>query len=253
MTIYRIDNNGRSLVYRVNTGSRGADGVSSYLHLAFADDNIGTGFNFIDGVYIGTLVDTEITSSDDKNKNEQEPDIFIESGRFIAANHAVLVAPVLELLSQEYDEKALKLKDSNPPLIQELYDLYESVSEKTAIEYLHDSFDHMESLLTLFDLGYIDLQDRSNTEVLVHLITKKVLKLLKHKNYNEIIAIQEQVQERYLLNCSFLPLWNLHYALLFHNRYCFFRSLLFSNSSICRRISIITKATLHTFFSCNSS
>ncbi|MCI6313102.1 MAG: arginine decarboxylase [Helicobacter sp.] len=138
-----------------------------------------------------------------KNKNEKEPDIFIESGRFIAANHAVLVAPVLELLSQEYDEKALKLKDSNPPLIQELYDLYESVSEKTAIEYLHDSFDHMESLLTLFDLGYIDLQDRSNTEVLVHLIIKKVLKILKHKNHNEIIAIQEQVQERYLLNCSF--------------------------------------------------
>ena len=65
MTIYRIDNNGRSLVYRVNTGSRGADGVSSYLHLAFADDNIGTGFNFIDGAYIGTLVDTEITSSVD--------------------------------------------------------------------------------------------------------------------------------------------------------------------------------------------
>lgn len=138
-----------------------------------------------------------------KNKNEKEPDIFIESGRFIAANHAVLIAPVLELLSQEYDEKALKLKDTNPPLIQELYDLYESVSEKTAIEYLHDSFDHMESLLTLFDLGYIDLQDRSNTEVLVHLIIKKVLKLLKHKNHNEIIAIQEQVQERYLLNCSF--------------------------------------------------
>lgn len=61
----------------------------------------------------------------------------------------------------------------------------------------------MESLLTLFDLGYIDLQDRSNTEVLVHLLIKKVIKTLKHKNHNEIIRIQEQVQERYLLNCSF--------------------------------------------------
>ncbi|RDU52696.1 arginine decarboxylase [Helicobacter sp. MIT 00-7814] len=138
-----------------------------------------------------------------KNKKEPEPDIFIESGRFIAANHAVLVAPVLELFSQEYDEKALKLKEKNPPLVEELYDLYNSVGEKSAIEYLHDSFDHMESLLTLFDLGYIDLQDRSNTEVLVHLIIKKVIKLLKHKNHNEIIRIQEQVQERYLLNCSF--------------------------------------------------
>lgn len=138
-----------------------------------------------------------------KNKNEPEPDIFIESGRFVAANHAVLIAPVLELFSQEYDEKALKLKEHNPPLIEELFDSYNNVSEKNAIEYLHDSLDNMESLLTLFDLGYIDLQDRSNTEVLVHLIIKKVIKLLKHKNFNEILQIQEQVQERYLLNCSF--------------------------------------------------
>lgn len=138
-----------------------------------------------------------------RNKQEKEPDIFIESGRFVSANHAVLVAPVLELFSQEYDEKALRLKENNPPLIAEMLDLYQSLSEKNAIEYLHDSLDHMESLLTLFDLGYIDLTDRSNTEILVHLIIKKVIKLLKHKNHNDIIRIQEQVQERYLLNCSF--------------------------------------------------
>lgn len=138
-----------------------------------------------------------------RNKQEKEPDIFIESGRFVSANHAVLVAPVLELFSQEYDEKALRLKENNPPLIAEMLDLYQSVNEKNAIEYLHDSLDHMESLLTLFDLGYIDLTDRSNTEILVHLIIKKVIKLLKHKNHNDIIRIQEQVQERYLLNCSF--------------------------------------------------
>lgn len=138
-----------------------------------------------------------------KNKKEPEPDIFIESGRFIAASHAVLIAPVLELFSHEYDEKALKLKEKNPPLIEELFDLYNTIGEKNAIECLHDSLDHMESLLTLFDLGYIDLQDRSNTEVLVHLLIKKVIKLLKYKNHNEILQIQEQVQERYLLNCSF--------------------------------------------------
>ncbi|MDE5591337.1 MAG: arginine decarboxylase, partial [Helicobacter sp.] len=138
-----------------------------------------------------------------KNKKEPEPDIFIESGRYVSASHAVLISPVLELFSQEYDEEALRLKDKNPPLIEELYDLYNSVIDKTAIEYLHDSLEHMESLLTLFDLGYIDLQDRSNTEVLVHLIIKKVIKILKHKNHRDIIRIQEQVQERYLLNCSF--------------------------------------------------
>ena len=80
-----------------------------------------------------------------KNKNELEPDIFIKSGRFISASHAVLVAPVLELFSQEYEESALKLKEnSNPPLVEELNDLYNSITEKNAIEYLHDSLDHME-------------------------------------------------------------------------------------------------------------
>ncbi|BCD62172.1 arginine decarboxylase [Nitratiruptor sp. YY08-26] len=135
-------------------------------------------------------------------KNVEEPNIFTESGRFIAASHAVLIAPVLELFSQEYTEKGLKLKKKNPPLVQELYDLYKSINPSNAIEYFHDSLDHMESLLTLFDLGYIDLQDRSNTEILVHLIIKKAIELTKDKDRYELKRIQDRVQERYLLNFS---------------------------------------------------
>ncbi len=135
-------------------------------------------------------------------KGVQEPNIFTESGRFIAASHAVLITPVLELFSQEYTEKGLRLKKNNPPLIQELYDLYKTINPSNAIEYFHDSLDHMESLLTLFDLGYIDLQDRSNTEILVHLIIKKAIELTKDKDRFELKKIQDRVQERYLLNFS---------------------------------------------------
>ena len=137
-----------------------------------------------------------------KQKDVKEPDIFTESGRFVAASHAVLITPVLELFSQEYSEKGLRLKKENPPLIQELYDLYKSINKNNAIEYLHDSLDHMESLLTLFDLGYIDLQDRSNTEILVHLIIKKSIELLRDSNRQELKRVQDRVQERYLLNFS---------------------------------------------------
>jgi len=134
-------------------------------------------------------------------KGVKEPDIFIESGRYIAAHHAVLVAPVLELFSGEYTQEKL-IEKNNPPLIQELYDLYETINPANALEFLHDSMDHMESLLTLFDLGYIDLEDRSNTEVLVNLIIKKALVLLKDKHYSVLSSIQERVQERYLVNFS---------------------------------------------------
>jgi len=137
-----------------------------------------------------------------KSKGVEEPDIFTESGRYIAASHAILVAPVLELFSQEYTEKGLRLKKKNPPLIEELHDLYHSLSHKHAREYLHDALDHMESLLTLFDLGYIDLEDRSNTEILVNLIIKKSIFLLRNEDIDELQKLQDRIQERYLINFS---------------------------------------------------
>jgi len=137
-----------------------------------------------------------------RQKSVPEPDIYTESGRFIAASHAVLIAPVLELFSQEYHESGLKLKETNPPLVQELYELYSSISKSSAREYLHDALDHMESLLTLFDLGYIDLEDRSNTEILVNLIIKKAINLLQYEDSDELDRLQNRIQEKYLVNFS---------------------------------------------------
>ena len=60
----------------------------------------------------------------------------------------------------------------------------------------------MESLFTLFDLGYIDLQDRSNAEVLVHVIIKKALLLCIDHPTSELQRLQEKLQEKYLINAS---------------------------------------------------
>ena len=137
-------------------------------------------------------------------KNVPMPDIFTESGRFIASPSTVLVAPVIELFSQEYNEKSLKLKEKNPDLVEELFDLYKSINEYNYIEYFHDALDHFESLLTLFDLGFIDLIDRSNSEILVHLIIKKAITYATLKGFKnkDLKAINEKFQEKYLANFS---------------------------------------------------
>ncbi|SHO81719.1 Arginine decarboxylase [hydrothermal vent metagenome] len=137
-----------------------------------------------------------------KNSGVVQPEIFIESGRFIASSHSVLIAPVLELFSQEYNQKTLRLKDKNPPLVQELYELYTSMTKEVAREYLHDGLDHLESLLTLFDLGYIDIIDRSNSEILVDLIIKKAISLLKDENIEELRILEDRIDEKYLVNLS---------------------------------------------------
>lgn len=141
-----------------------------------------------------------ILKSTAENKKELEPDIFIESGRFVAAQHAVLTAPVLELFSREYTENKLIIKEENPKLIDELFELYKDIKKSNALEYLHDSMDHMESIFTLFDLGYVTLEDRSNAEILAHIIAKKALGFLN--NESELYSLQKEVQERYLVNFS---------------------------------------------------
>ena len=135
-------------------------------------------------------------------KGVEEPNIFTESGRFISAASTVLVAPVLELFSSEYELDHLKLKEKNPPLIEELNLLYKDMIKRTSYEYMHDAIDHMESLLTLFDLGYIDLQDRSNAEILTHQIIKKAISQLEVEDYEELKKLDENIQEKYLLNFS---------------------------------------------------
>ena len=147
--------------------------------------------------------DVVFTLKDIAQKNNvEEPDIYTESGRFIAAPNTILITPVLELFSSDYDENSLRPKEDNPEIIKELYSLYNEIKIKTAREYMHDSLDHLESILTLFDLGYVDLQDRSNAEVLTHLIIKKAIQLLEFKDYTELKNIEQKIQEKYLLNFS---------------------------------------------------
>lgn len=149
-------------------------------------------------------------------KEVEHPNIFTESGRFIVASHAVLITPVLELFSQDYQERSLDFAESNPPLIEELRELNTLLTRETCIEYMHDALDHLESLFTLFDLGYINLQDRSNAEILVHQIIKKSLRMMKGSPTLELTRMQERLQERYLINSSIFQSMPDHWGLQQH-------------------------------------
>lgn len=147
--------------------------------------------------------DVLFTLNDIASKNGVKvPNIFTESGRFISAPSSVLIAPTLELFTSEYTEKNLRLKEKNPPIIEELNLLYKDINKDNAKEYMHDSLEHLESILTLFDLGYVDLHDRSNAEVLTHLIIKKAINLRDYREDKELRNLDNKIQEKYLLNFS---------------------------------------------------
>jgi arginine decarboxylase len=147
--------------------------------------------------------DVVFTLKDISEKNGvKPPHIFTESGRFIASPGSVLIAPTLELFSSEYHKSNIRLKEKNPPIIEELIFLFDDITAENAKEYMHDSLEHLESILTLFDLGYVDLIDRSNAEVLTNLIIKKAISLKKITKDRELKNLDDKIQEKYLLNFS---------------------------------------------------
>jgi arginine decarboxylase len=137
-----------------------------------------------------------------EEKSVEVPNIVTESGRFIAGHHSVLITQVLELFSQDYKEKNLKLKKENPKVIEELILIYKKIDKNNAFEQLHNTIDHLDSIETLFELGYIDLQDRSNIEILGDLITKKILNIVEKEDIIEYDNLLHKVEERYLINAS---------------------------------------------------
>ncbi len=136
-------------------------------------------------------------------KGVAHPDIYTESGRYIVASHAILITPVLELFSHEYHKRELRLKEDNPPIITEMRELLKDLDAHNCIEFAHDALTHVRSILNLFDLGYVDLQDRSNAEILVYQIIKKTLDLTQLNLTPEMEQLQVDFQERYLINASF--------------------------------------------------
>ena len=154
--------------------------------------------------FISTIVKLlkEITDE----KDIENPIIYTEFGRYISASHSVLVTSVLELFSQDYQETHLNLKQENPKLIKFLTDILEKIninlSSERVIELLHETIEHLDSIETLFELGYLDLQDRANIEILGNLIIKKILEIIDKKDivgYNKLL---HKIEERYLVNLS---------------------------------------------------
>ena len=100
------------------------------------------------------------------DENVPHPTIIQESGRFLAAYHALLVTNVQdEIETVVEDITPIEISDDDPQVITELGDLRRSITVKNYREYYHDALEHREELFTLFNLGLISLEDRAKGEV----------------------------------------------------------------------------------------
>jgi arginine decarboxylase len=150
------------------------------------------------------------------DENVPHPTIIQESGRFLSAYHAILVANVLEEIETVVEDiTPIEIDEDDPQVVIELGELREAITIKNYREYYHDALEHREELFTLFNLGLISLEDRAKGEVLFWDVCERADRYAQHSKYvpEEFGELRKLLCAKYLTNFSVFRSVPDHWAL----------------------------------------
>lgn len=144
-----------------------------------------------------------------KNEGVACPHIVTESGRVIAAYHSIVITDIREIQGTEsktpmagldLDFPAGDVHDS----LQELRYILQNINSKNYSEYYHDAIDYYEEMFTLFNLGYVSLEERAIAEQYYYRICQKALDFSVQAEHQpeEFEELQLRMVSKYLANFS---------------------------------------------------
>jgi arginine decarboxylase len=139
-----------------------------------------------------------------EEENVPEPSVITESGRVLVAYHAVLITNIVDEIETVLGIHNITLTNAEPPVVNELYDLYKTMNAKNFLEYYHDALEHKEELFTLFDLGFISLEERAKGETLFWEVCDKANNFAKLSQFKseEFDDLRKLLSAKYLANFS---------------------------------------------------
>jgi len=139
------------------------------------------------------------------NEDIEPPVLISESGRAVTAHHAVMVMNVHRVPQSYRDPESIKIKDDDPQVVTELYDIWKNISRKNYREYYHDALEHRDELFSLFSLGYLKLDDRASGEALYWDICRRAVHFAHREPgplREEFADLQRDLALRYICNFS---------------------------------------------------
>jgi arginine decarboxylase len=135
--------------------------------------------------------------------NVPHPNIVSESGRAITAHHSVLVVNVLGVT--EFNTHVPKeLPKAAPPLVSNMWETFQSVSNKNLLEAFHDAVEYKDQVLQLFNLGHLSLENRVLCENLFWATCEKVLLMVRNQPHvpEELEGLEKALSDTYFCNFS---------------------------------------------------
>jgi arginine decarboxylase len=140
-----------------------------------------------------------------EDENVPEPNLVTESGRVMAAYHAVFVTSIRdEIETFADDQPEVYVTEDSPQVITELKALCDEISPKNYREYYHDALDHKDELHTQFNLGLISLEDRAKGEVLFWEVCARASRFARGSKVaeEEFDDLKRILASKYLCNFS---------------------------------------------------
>jgi len=131
------------------------------------------------------------------------PDLISESGRALAAHHAVLITNVTE--SEKPSARVGALGPDDHALIQSLHEVLEQASDREPEESYLEAEHLVEEGRNLFLYGDLSLADRARLEPLFHAVLERVASQLdpEHRRHRELAErIRYQRSSKYFINLS---------------------------------------------------
>jgi arginine decarboxylase len=138
------------------------------------------------------------------SENVPPPTIVTESGRAVAAHHALFIMNVIRTLNPGLGGTEVDPDKVDSEVVEEMMDLYREITPKNFREYYHDALQHREELQSLFNLGYLNLQNRAQGEWLFWEICRKAIKFshsMKERP-EEFIDLENILASKYICNFS---------------------------------------------------
>jgi len=146
------------------------------------------------------------------------PDLVSESGRMLAAHHSLLItncesresdAPV-DFLPRPATHQPKRSGDAGsnqdgfPPQLAEMAGIAEEISVKNFREYYHDAVVTRGEVLTLFDLGYLSLEQKATAEKHFYEICRRAIAFAKQTHFvsDEFRVLEKTFRTKYVTNFS---------------------------------------------------
>ncbi|MCC6416402.1 MAG: biosynthetic arginine decarboxylase [Opitutaceae bacterium] len=143
------------------------------------------------------------------------PDIVSESGRAVVAPHSLLVIEVFERINKRESLGQQHQPKTKHKIVHDLEVMLRNRSKLGRLERFHDAVQKKEEAFSLFNLGYLDLENRAAAEQLFWQICEQIAKETQKSGYvpEELHDLNKMLADQYV--CTFSGFQSLldHWAL----------------------------------------